>query len=97
MEGWISRTVLPFGRCEDHRAISGVTVEGQVVRHDDTALDPRSVYARHLLPVHERALRVEGGAPYYHSYGRPQYLPQEYDTAATYPLLTPPLAIAVAA
>ena len=32
-------------------------------------------------------LRVEGGAPYLHSYGSPQYSPDRFDTFQTYPML----------
>ena len=51
-----------------------------MLRHDQ-AYDPRMPQVGML-----GRQRVEGGAPYMHTSGRPQYLPDEYDTPLTYPL-----------
>jgi hypothetical protein len=47
---------------------------------DDQAFDPRT------LPSMWARKRVEGGAPYLHEDGQPQYPPDRFDTPLTYPL-----------
>ena len=45
-----------------------------------------TMFARNRLPRSVARLRVEGGAPYFHESGRPQYDPDGNDTDHTYPL-----------
>ena len=44
-----------------------------------------SVYSRKLLPWSVARMRVEGGAPYLHAYGTPQYRADSFDSTATHP------------
>lgn len=71
MEGWVRRKLWM-------RACSQQDV-------DETAWD-NTVYSRRALPLHVGRLRVEGGAPYLHSYGEPAYPSDDYDTPETYPM-----------
>ena len=74
MEGWICR------RPCDVESFAMPLHPCAMLRHDQ-AYDPRMPQVGML-----GRQRVEGGAPYMHTSGRPQYLPDEYDTPLTYPL-----------
>ena len=79
MDGWIARCVyVPQRRGPGHFACP--------------ALDARSPLLRDMLDIDAGRLCVEGGAPYMHEHGLPQYQPDESDTLDTHPgLLRPQL------
>ena len=68
-----------------------VTRGHRAVRGSDTLdqCDPfvGSFYSRSLLPPEISRLRVEGGAPYLHSYGVPQYESDRFDSVHSHPLV----------
>jgi len=72
MDGWVTR---------GHRAVRGSDTLDQC--------DPfvGSFYSRSLLPPEISRLRVEGGAPYLHSYGVPQYESDRFDSVHSHPLV----------
>jgi hypothetical protein len=91
MEGWISRPPADAERMHDlHRY--GSTHLGQDLadissyihacsRPGASPCDPRSP-----LPPLIARMSVQGGAPYLHEHGKPQYEPDQYDSPRTYPV-----------
>jgi len=74
MEGWISR--------EQH-ILPGLPTSSVLY----TSFDERGMYGRNLLPQELSRFRVDGGAPYLHSYGCPQYPSDKSDSPLTYPMV----------
>ena len=76
MEGWVARRPIDE-RSGTPASIGHPHAHLQLDRVVDDRLPLIGTYSREC---------VEGGAPYLHERGRPQYLPDEYDTPFTYPL-----------
>ena len=77
MEGWVERcTIIDRGRGPTQLSCS--------------SLDERSPLLRSMLDIKSGRMRVEGGAPYMHECGLPQYQPDEDDTLDTHPGLLCP-------
>ena len=77
MDGWVTRNQ----DCPD----GNFTAPPRADAFDSANLG-NSTYSRYLLPTDICRLRVEGGAPYLHSYGVPQYGADKFDSAQTYPM-----------
>ena len=75
MQEWVTRSFVP----------SNYRAHGAVGCH---YLPLGSPLLRHMLDPYIARLRVEGGAPYLHERGVPQYAPDVYDTLETYPELS---------
>ena len=78
IEGWITR---PSPHMQTNKY-------GENGYYGHPLFPPRSVYLRDMLPPEIGRLRVDGGAPYMHSGGLPQYAPDAYDTPRTHPAAT---------
>ena len=77
MEGWTARRPIDEWQ-------NGM-VSGDQHPHGHLQLDRSVDHRLPLVGIYGRQC-VEGGAPYLHEYGRPQYPPDEFDTPSTYPL-----------
>ena len=78
MDGWVTRNQ----DCPDGNYPGPVRADA----FDNSNLGHAS-YSRYLLPTDICRLRVEGGAPYLHSYGTPQYNADRFDCCQTYPMM----------